>query len=353
MIGLYDGNIRMEGKKISPPNLEITKIARYHKEEGDYCKLITKDETNFSGYDKIYYYSDYNSDIPIPIRNFKNVEYGGMAFSKKKYKPIKNELIETFLPDLSIYKPILREFYKNGATPESLDDFLDSSYYRMYANDRELPMCVVNHKKKVYIYDYNIFDGKWEEKFKELAKRKCSTILTIYPVFCSSYKDFFKLKQMRKFNAENILCAPILQKNELEEIIKRNKFTMMSGITKSSNVFLPIGDYRNHSINYADDAVKEILIVIENLFKYWQSQIPMKVKFFQGNNFTYNPFSEIYTALERWSKLNTKRKINNSFLYYINRFSEKCRYEYSILENYLTENQKCYFKISYNTLTKI
>lgn len=86
MIGLVDLNFQKAEKSLPPPNLEIMKLAEYYKyEENKYCRLINLDETELTGYEKIYIFSENDNciDIPEAFRRANNIILGGSAFTNK------------------------------------------------------------------------------------------------------------------------------------------------------------------------------------------------------------------------------------------------------------------------------
>ena len=68
MIGLVDLQLQSWDKpQLCPPNLEIMKLATYYQaEENQFCRLINLDETEFSGYDKIYVFSESKNFVTVP-----------------------------------------------------------------------------------------------------------------------------------------------------------------------------------------------------------------------------------------------------------------------------------------------
>ena len=114
MIGLIDLHWQMAKKSLPPPNLEIMKLAEYYKhEENIFCRIIYLDETELSGYDKVYIFSENDNCINVPeaMRRAPNVIYGGSAFTNRVYIPFENELIDYTIPRAAIYSNLLKEKY--------------------------------------------------------------------------------------------------------------------------------------------------------------------------------------------------------------------------------------------------
>ena len=118
MIGLVDIDLQQSTSiNLCPPNLEIMKLATYYKtEENLFCRLINLDETELTSYEKIYLFSEAESQPQIPeaFLRARNVIYGGTAFTNGIYKPFENELIDYTIPKTYIYKPFLADKYAAG-----------------------------------------------------------------------------------------------------------------------------------------------------------------------------------------------------------------------------------------------
>ena len=114
MIGLVDLNWQKADLILPPPNLEIMKLAEYYKyEENKFCRIIGLEETELTGYEKVYIFSENDNCIEVPtaMRKATNVIYGGSAFTNKKYVPFENELIDFTIAKPNIYSRLLKEKY--------------------------------------------------------------------------------------------------------------------------------------------------------------------------------------------------------------------------------------------------
>jgi len=115
MIGLIDYDLQTStSEKLIPPNLEIMKLACYYKrEENKFCRLIDLNETEFTNYDKVFFFSE-GDEIPELSPAFlsaKNIIYGGTTFTNGTYVPFSNPIIDYTLPHTFIYKEYLKEKY--------------------------------------------------------------------------------------------------------------------------------------------------------------------------------------------------------------------------------------------------
>lgn len=186
------------------------KLATYYKiEERKFCRLLSLNEEELDGYDKIYFFSELSSSPNIPstfLRN-KKIIYGGTAFTKKKYIPFENSIIDFTLGKPDIYKEFLKEKYYSGEKAKKIAHVLDDSYYRMCAGDNILPIPPVIPKKRFFIYDRELFIPQWPDILKEIVSRKPSTIIPIHPVYCNKLSNYFLLRNDKKIsrNIEIIL----------------------------------------------------------------------------------------------------------------------------------------------------
>ena len=118
MIGLVDYDILTpNNKNMLIPNLEIMKLATYYKlEENLFCRMVGLEETDLSMYKKIFFFSEVAEQpvIPPAFLQAKNVVFGGTAFTKKKYIPFENSIIDFTIPKPFIYKNFLQEQYQLG-----------------------------------------------------------------------------------------------------------------------------------------------------------------------------------------------------------------------------------------------
>ena len=148
------------------------KLAEYYKrEENIFCRIIHLDETELSGYERIYIFSEDDGCITVPdaFKRATNTIYGGSAFTNKIYVPFQNELIDYTIPRANIYSSILKEKYAAGMKESIIGHILDDSYYRRFIGEKELPLPPINRRKRVYIYDRDFFQPGWEDIVDDIA----------------------------------------------------------------------------------------------------------------------------------------------------------------------------------------
>ena len=98
-IGIMDAD--MAAYTLVPFNLEVMKLSAYYKKKGEI--VVLSPSFTPERHQKFFYRKDYNDgDFPLSLHSYKNVEYGGLAFTGDKYAPLPIE-IERMKPDASIY----------------------------------------------------------------------------------------------------------------------------------------------------------------------------------------------------------------------------------------------------------
>lgn len=94
----------------APLNLELMKLSSYYKKKREIVNLSPRLEPN--RYTKFIIRKDYNDGIFFPdLVNYKNVEYGGYAYSNNEYFPLDPD-IEKQKADVYIYERMRRNIGK-------------------------------------------------------------------------------------------------------------------------------------------------------------------------------------------------------------------------------------------------
>lgn len=326
MIGLVDYDLwKNSSTNLYVPNLEIMKLAAYYKlEKKQFCRLISPDETELIGYDEIYFFSeDVECQVPEEFKRFKNIHYGGLAFSCGKYIPFKNEIIDYTIPRTFIYKDFLQNKYNDGVKSKEINHFLDDSYYRAYAGENRLPIPPMVKNKRVFLYDVDFFYPDWKEILEELSNRKPSSIVRVHPVYCTSLSQFFELRNFPKFARTNeiILDLPI-PLEELNVLFKRYEKKFLADISKTSAVYIPLGGtLKSNELYYKDFIYKMNL-----LYSFWSKGIYLKIKYINPSKGTYNPLNRLSQKVENWANLSTPVKKKNTLMERLKK-EEKEEYE--------------------------
>lgn len=308
MIGLVDYDLQTATKvALAPPNLEIMKLAAYYKtEENIFCRLIPLNETELTGYDTIYFFSESNSWPAVPpafLNPEINVVFGGTAFTNGQYVPFKNSVIDYTLPRPSIYKEFLKEKYADGIKTSVISHILDDSYYRMYAGEKKLPIPPIKKNKHLYLYDRDFFYPDWKKTIEQIIARDPSNIIRIHPIVCNTLSQFFSL---REFTRMSRTCDIILDINiPLEDVnymLRKYTNLFLAEITASSNVCLPIGGSFISAFQY----YKDLIYKLNLLYSFWSKGIMMKLKYIAPKSGITNPLHELELLITQWSRGKTK-----------------------------------------------
>ena len=302
MIGLVDLAFQQAKGDLPPPNLEIMKLAEYYRqEENKYCRLIPLDETEFSGYEIIYVFSEDDQCITVPnaFKRSSNVIYGGSAFTNKKYVPFKNEVIDYTLPKPNIYSNFLKEKYQAGITEKNINHILDDTYYRRFAGNNELLIPPIQKKKRVYIYDRDFFQPGWEEIIDDIAEHKPSSINFIHPAHFRRINDFLTARNkdiIAKGNDAYLDLNIPLQDTPI--LMKKYKNKILEVLRPSSQVFLSIGG----SFQYRTEYYKDYVYKLNLLYMFWSHDIPLKLKYEEPTLGCYNPIADLSKHTAVWSR---------------------------------------------------
>ena len=314
MIGLVDYDLLSSpSSTFIIPNLEIMKLATYYKiEKNKFCHLLSLNETDLSGFEKIYFFSEkhYTPNIPEIYLRQSNVIYGGTAFTNGIYKPFENSLIDFTIPKISIYKEYLKSRYDDGVRAKVISNALDNTYYRMYANEH-LPIPPIMSNKKIILYDKNFFYPDWREIIEEISARKPSSIIRIHPIICKKLSEFFEIRHLTKIKRTiDVILDLDIPLNEVYYMLNKYKNQFKADITVTSNVYLQLGG--NYATNF--QYFKDIIYKLNLLYCFWSFDIPIKIKYepcFVGFK---NPLTNISRQIEIWTgtkhRYNLERTIN-------------------------------------------
>ena len=303
MIGLVDLHWQQAADLVlPPPNLEIMKLAEYYKhEENIYCRIIGLDEVQFTGYDKIYIFSENDNYITVPdaFKQATNVIYGGSAFTNKKYVPFQNELIDYTLPKPNIYGRLLKEKYQAGTKEINIDHILEDSYYRRFAGEKELPIPPIMRQKRFYIYDRDFFQPGWQDVVEDISEHKPSSINFIHPLRLHKISDFIAVRTTDIISKSNEVFLDIyVPLNETKYMMKEYKNKFLELIMPNSQIFLSIGG----SYQYQTEYYKNFIYKMNLLYTFWANKIPMKLKYEEPTLGCYDPLRELSQLVAGWTK---------------------------------------------------
>ena len=308
MIGLVDIGLQSsDSARLTVPNIEIMKLATYYKyEENKFCRLINLDETELTPYDKIYIFSEAETapELPDAFRRAKNVVLGGTAFTNGVYKPFKNEIIDYTLPKTFIYKEFLKEKNMAGIDEKVLEHILDDTYYRMYAGDNKLPMPPILSRKRVFIYDKDIFVPDWQNIMKRINSHNPSSIKPIHPIYCHNITDYFLLREQLGIARDTVIILDF--KIPLEDtpyLMKKYKNRFLADMPKTSSVCVSLGGTFDTQYQYYKDCIYKLNL----LYVFWSNNIPLKIKYITPSTGHIDPLTHLSKLIENWTYSESKR----------------------------------------------
>ena len=153
-------------------NLELMKLATYYKQHNEIVKLATTLEPE--RYTKFYVRKDWDDEIYPKQFFYKNVSYGGRAFSPQ-YKPLPLD-IEDAIPDNRLYE----QYYNNlpRKTPERIQMYtnqLNGVHLRASLDGKTLSKnfpraleLIKPTSKSIILHDYNITEQ--DEGYKAIQQ---------------------------------------------------------------------------------------------------------------------------------------------------------------------------------------
>ena len=303
MIGLVDLQLQSWDKpQLCPPNLEIMKLATYYQfEENKFCRLINLNETEFTGYEKIYVFSESKQFVKVPeaLRRAPNVIYGGTAFTNGKYIPFENRLIDYTIAHPRIYVNFLKEKMVDGVSSKEIESLLDNSYYRWHAGKEELPLPAINKRRRIYIYDNDFFQPGWSDMMYRILERKPSTIYFIHPVHINKISDFILARENSLLSGiQDIYLDLNIPLKETPILMNKYKNRLLAVITNSSHTYLSLGG----SFHYRSEYFKNIIYKLNLLYVFWSCGIPLKIKYEEPTFGCYNPIPDISKLIATWSQ---------------------------------------------------
>ena len=306
MIGLVDIDLQTStATNLCPPNIEIMKLATYYKtEENLFCRLINLDETELTSYDKIYIFSeaDTQPQIPEAFRRANNVIYGGTAFTKGIYKPFENDLIDYTIPRTFIYKPLLAEKYVAGLKDTVITHILDDSYYRMYAGESKLPITPLLPKHRMFIYDRDFFVPDWRNIIDKIIERNPSSIQPIHPIICKTINNYFGVREYNKISKNTTIILDLnIPLDDTPLLMKKYKNKFLADIRESSNVYITLGGTFDTRGQY----LKDFIYKLNLLYVFWSQDIPLKIKYIKPQIGYTDPIANISRLVEIWTASNT------------------------------------------------
>ena len=309
MIGLIDFDLQVSNSTNALiPNLDIMKLATYYRaEENTFCRLVGLDETELTGYEKIYFFSEANNipNVPSQFLRADNVIFGGTAFTKGIYIPFENQIIDFTLPRPAVYKDFLKQKYQEGIKTNVINHTLDDTYYRMYAGENQLPIPRILPRKRVYLYDRDFFYPNWKEIIEEISSRNPSTIIRLHPIICKTLTQYFELRDQPKIARTNEIILDInIPLKEVGYMLKKYKNLFLADITTNSNIYITLGGDFPSAYHYYNDLIYKLNL----LYSFWSAGIEIKIKYIKPSIGINNPMENLSLIIETWARGTLKNK---------------------------------------------
>lgn len=211
MIGLIDCEALSRNTNFIP-NLEIMKLYAYYKNEGLVRLLF--DDSLVDACSAIYLRKETEeSRIPYEWLKNKKVFWGGKVFTNGIYVPL-SEKIEKTIPNYRVYNNYIKDILTTDLdkkTPEL--QFLDYSFVRLY-NGYPLQSRHIREGMPLLIYDDNLFEADYEEKFLFIQKSAPSEVYYTKPIVVKSFAEFAILQQYKLYSynrtADKTIATKIL-----------------------------------------------------------------------------------------------------------------------------------------------
>ena len=303
MIGLVDLQLQSWDKpQLCPPNLEIMKLATYYQsQENKFCRLVDLNETELSGYEKIYVFSESKNFITVPdaFKRAPNIIYGGTAFTNGIYVPFENKLIDYTIARPRIYSQFLRDKLTDGVDEKEVGRLLDNSYYRWHAGQSELPLPAIQKRHRIYIYDNDFFQEGWRDVINKIINRHPSSINFIHPAHYRKITDFLEVRENSLIARGNDAFLDLqIPLKETPILMNHYKNRLLAVINPSSQVYLSLGG----SFHYRSDYMKDIIYKLNLLYVFWSSNIPLKIKYEEPTLGCYNPIQDLSKLIATWTQ---------------------------------------------------
>ncbi|MFP4698716.1 MAG: hypothetical protein ACLFMO_08430 [Eubacteriales bacterium] len=298
-IGLIDADLLDKGTRF--PNLALMKISGYYQNEGYTTKLINYQD--IGSYDKVFISKVFsNTNIPVNLDFYSNVEKGGTGFDFDKDKTLPDD-IEHSMPDYKLYKEYtdISEYYSKHSIGFTTRYCFRGCSFCVNRNKKKVvrwsPISEFHHKHNKYItlLDDNILGHKDRvDILKELQ------ILNI-PF---EYKQGLDLRLMNdeiayilnnsKYAGEFIFAFDSIE----DKKIILDKLKLWKKYNKTRNKFYVLCSYDNKN-KYSDDFwINDIINTFERIKILSKEEcLPYVMKY---KKYEESPFRGMYINIAGW-----------------------------------------------------
>ncbi len=353
-VGLFDADFFRYHQTIF--NLELMKMSTYFKKKRE----ITIMAPSFcpERYTHFFYQKDFNDGIfPKELNQYKNVTYGGFAFSNNNYVPLKEE-IEMCIPDTSIYERYKDDFVEDTFTNEiNFKTLTRGIHFRLSLNgkdiwkdfERQIPSSIKG--RVFFVHDYNLNNIPFSAEYIQLiiqkyhiSEKTTSSLCNKFPIICSNFIDFYKWLFFT-FSSVNFT----LQYNGMftdEELVAIEKMINFSQSKKI--IYNPFPEAFSKNDFLEEDLIK---IFKQTLFLYnHQKQFLLKC----NDNFLIpEEIKKMFNLFTAYGRSGNKRP--TSLYYFVKELRPKKRYKVEIIDKpeaidifyYTQKNYPELFKLFY------
>ncbi|MBR4155378.1 MAG: hypothetical protein IKU01_01565 [Bacteroidales bacterium] len=346
-VGLYDEDFFKYHQTI--PNLELMKISTYYKRKGEIVVLspsIAPDR-----YSQFFLRKDYyDGTFPEELKEYSNIQYGGLSFSYNKYYALANE-IEACDADFSIYLPyrhLFEEELKNNAL--AYVTLKNAAHLRLSIDEKTVSPYFINQAKRagsrnvLFLHDYDLSNVEGARAAVEEGlgylnfENRKTRLATKYPIRCKNLEQFDSWRKIQLSSYGNFRITSLLDDEDFYTLAKYAKEIRGLHIIYSP---YPVSSTANHFseeellkifrqvIFCCNNHVKILLSVSDN-FLLTQESVDLIRLFSSYNNF-YQNYDQT-DGLYRYCKLlktenitgfqdvMTKEKAKKSFLYVVENY---------------------------------
>lgn len=285
-VGIYDADL-LNGTNILNPNVDVMKIAAYHKKNRDLVTLMLSEE-NWERYNKIYVRKNKMlGAIPRNLLRLDKVEYGGLFFTNGIRVPMKEE-IENCQPDFTIYEPFVR--LHNTRSKEKARNMLfqRTDYLRIHSKQEREPT-----KTNICIIDEDLGSLSDLDIIKKIEIKPKRVITIQNPIIVNSIEEGAEWINFPKFDYLTKVIYPQRVSYHDLEILKKLCPTPK----------LKLRTYVGEEVSFLDfeEFYKMAIEDTNKLISCKVNKLP--VSFHRNPNFFIPEYMTFYRELERWTTM--------------------------------------------------
>lgn len=309
-IGLYDEDYIIYHQV--PFNLEIMKLSSYYKSKREIVGL----SSSFSPerYSKFYYRKDYYDDNFQPyLYKYKNLEYGGLAFTNNIYSPLDEE-IEKVRPDPTIYLSKSRMFVNNKDTEEAFKTMYNAQHLRLSLDGANLwekftSQIINRYNTSFFFHDFNLNGIKDSQEIirnlVEFPKKGMAygRISSKFPIKVNNEKDL--LKWANFYPSKNFF--PIEYSGVINDEVFSEFIILQKGTSISRQfTYIPTAAARSE-----EDFIEYYLQrIFRQVCFLRMNRIPISLKY-EDNFFKHKEWENVFKLINSYCNIASRLKIED------------------------------------------